>query len=541
MFHRTQLLLDQAHTFERAGQWQAAVDLCESIYSSSVRTGVIDDTLEVLLRLALLYSGRGDREIATEYYELVLQIGSSFDDHRKMARALNGLGILRQRAGDIDGAEASYLQARDQTELGKDRQTRGDVELNLGIIANIRGDLDHAVTRYKTALENYERVGNQQRLARVLNNIGMLYTDMLDYSEAEASLDRALCICGLIGDVQVEGIVLANKAELLLAKNDLEGARQCCDSAFEIAGRLGNTQLKADVLKSYGVIFRDTNKPHLAESHLRQAIQAARDFGYPMIEADAWRELSLVLRKQEQNKDALQALNNAHTLFTGLQAKHEQADIDKRFAQLEGDFLALVAMWGESIEAKDRYTSGHCMRVAAYACRMAEEAGLPEREITWFRMGAFLHDIGKVEVPEEILNKPGRLTEEERFIIERHTVVGDEMLASTEFPWEIRPMVRSHHERWDGRGYPDGLRGTEIPFTARILHIADVFDALTSTRSYRSPLSAEEAVKLMENDVGSFDPELFEVFKHLLPEVLPAESSAWYVREGEQRGGLNPA
>jgi putative nucleotidyltransferase with HDIG domain len=138
--------------------------------------------------------------------------------------------------------------------------------------------------------------------------------------------------------------------------------------------------------------------------------------------------------------------------------------------------------------------------------------GFSESDMVWFRMGAFLHDVGKTEVPEEILNKPGRLTDGERQIMERHTIVGDEMLSATEFPWDIRPMVRSHHERWDGRGYPDGLAAEGIPLSARVLHVADVFDALTSTRSYRQPLTAGEAFKLMEDDEGSFDPELLEIF-----------------------------
>ncbi len=515
MFHRTQLLLDQAHDFERSGQWQAAVDLCEDIFRSSWSDGHVGDLLEAVLRLALLYSSRGNREAASEYYGLAYEISLRVEDHGRIGRALNGKGILYQRAGDIDSAERAYIAARDHCERANDRQTRGDIELNLGIVANIRGELSEAVDYYKMALADYEKVGNQQRVARVLNNIGMLYTDMRLYTEADASLDRALSICGLIGDVQVEGIVLANKAELLILTERLDEARRCCDGAFEIASRLNNSQLRADILKSYGVIYRETDKLHLSESHLHQAIELASDLGFPLIEADAWRELALVLRGLKRNREALDALNRSHSLFVGLQAKHEQADIDKRFAQLEEDFLAIVAHWGESIEAKDRYTSGHCLRVADYACKIAERAGLPERELVWFRMGAFLHDVGKVEVPEEILNKPGRLTDEERQIVERHTVVGDEMLAATEFPWDIRPMVRSHHERWDGRGYPDGLKGEEIPFAARILHIADVFDALTSTRSYRNPLEPAQAVQLMDSDMGSFDPALFEMFREL--------------------------
>jgi HD-GYP domain-containing protein (c-di-GMP phosphodiesterase class II) len=133
-------------------------------------------------------------------------------------------------------------------------------------------------------------------------------------------------------------------------------------------------------------------------------------------------------------------------------------------------------------------------------------------------MGAFLHDVGKTEVPESILNKPGKLTEEERRAIELHPVTGDEMLSTIEFPWDIRPMVRWHHERWDGAGYPDRLVGEEIPLTARILRIADIFDALTTSRSYRRPLAAEDALKVMEEDTGSFDSKVFEVFRSLFQE-----------------------
>jgi putative nucleotidyltransferase with HDIG domain len=317
----------------------------------------------------------------------------------------------------------------------------------------------------------------------------------------------------------VEAIVLANRTELLLAMGDLSAARSTCDDAFEISSRIHDEALKADILKSYGIIYRGTNKLHLAESHFRQAMELASHLRRPLIEAEANRELALVLRQQDRNQDALAALNRAHALFTILQAKQEQADIDRRFRQLESDFLSLVAKWGESIEAKDRYTRGHCQRVAEYACLLAARAGFPERDMAWFRMGAFLHDVGKIEVPEEILNKPGRLTDEERRIMERHTIVGYETLASIEFPWDIRPMVRSHHERWDGRGYPDGLAAEAIPYSARILHIADVFDALTSTRSYRQPLEADEAFEVMLSDPGSFDPDLLALFSVLLPSL----------------------
>jgi putative nucleotidyltransferase with HDIG domain len=519
MFHRTQILLDRAEAFEKTGQWQSAIDVCERLFRHSWEAGRADDLIEALIRLGLLYVAQNDRELASEYFELVVDISRLTGDYQRGARGLNGLGVLKQRSGDIDGAEHLFRAAKKLATNVRDERTIGDIELNLGIIANIRGELDAALMHYSEALESYDRISNQHRAIRVLNNLGMLHTDMHNYSEAAITLEQALSKCREIGDVEVEGIVLTNRTELLLALGDLEGARASCDEAYEISSKLQDGQLKADALKSYGVIYRSTGKPNLAEAHLHQAITLAAELDFPLIEADANRELALVLRALNRNREALQALNRAHSLFTVLQAKQEQADIDKRFEQLESDFLSLVAKWGDSIEAKDLYTRGHCQRVADYACEIASKVGITGRELVWFRMGAFLHDVGKTEVPEQILNKPGRLTEDERLIVERHTVVGDEMLSTIEFPWDIRPMVRSHHERWDGNGYPDRLKEEAIPFSARILHIADVFDALTTNRSYRDPLSADEAIELMRSDLGSFDPELFAIFCEIIPRL----------------------
>jgi HD-GYP domain-containing protein (c-di-GMP phosphodiesterase class II) len=131
-------------------------------------------------------------------------------------------------------------------------------------------------------------------------------------------------------------------------------------------------------------------------------------------------------------------------------------------------------------------------------------------------MGALLHDVGKIVVPSSILNKPGRLTKEEWRIMKRHPQAGVDLLREIEFPWDIRPMVRHHHEFWNGGGYPDGLAGEEIPRSARILCLADVFDALTTSRSYRGGMSVERALSIMRADVGKlFDPALFSVFETL--------------------------
>jgi putative nucleotidyltransferase with HDIG domain len=131
-------------------------------------------------------------------------------------------------------------------------------------------------------------------------------------------------------------------------------------------------------------------------------------------------------------------------------------------------------------------------------------------------MGAYLHDLGKVRVPHEILNKPGKLTDEEFTIMKMHPVWGVELVAAIEFPWNIKPIIRSHHEKFDGTGYPDRLRGDEIPLSAQIICAVDVYDALTTTRSYRGAMTRDEAISRMDECSHWWRPDVYQSFLEVL-------------------------
>jgi response regulator RpfG family c-di-GMP phosphodiesterase len=177
-------------------------------------------------------------------------------------------------------------------------------------------------------------------------------------------------------------------------------------------------------------------------------------------------------------------------------------------------YIGIVATLIEAVEAKDRYNRGHSRRVADLAARFGRRLALPRREADVLETGAKLHDIGKIGIPEEILNKPGRLTEQEFDVIKAHPVIGEQILRPLEFLADARPIVRHHHERWDGRGYPDGLKGAEIPRPAAVLSICDAFDALTSDRPYRPGLPVKEALAILEQGAGSqWDPNLVRRFE----------------------------
>jgi diguanylate cyclase (GGDEF)-like protein/putative nucleotidyltransferase with HDIG domain len=185
--------------------------------------------------------------------------------------------------------------------------------------------------------------------------------------------------------------------------------------------------------------------------------------------------------------------------------------------------LATIEALARAIDAKDAMTQMHIRRVQVYAAGLARAAGLDEQAIQGVKTAALLHDIGKLAVPEHILSKPGPLTQEEFQKIRIHPQVGAEIIAAVPFPYPVAPLIMSHHERWDGRGYPHGLKGEDIPIGARVLTIVDYYDAVTTERPYHKALSPDSAVSLLRHEAGrALDPQLVPVFIDLLP-ALTAE------------------
>ncbi len=190
-------------------------------------------------------------------------------------------------------------------------------------------------------------------------------------------------------------------------------------------------------------------------------------------------------------------------------------------AQLADLYLATIKSLALAIDAKDQYTHQHILRVQRYAVATGEVMGLSGVDMEGLTTGALLHDIGKLGVPEYVLLKPGRLTDEEFAKIKQHPEIGAAILDPVEFPWPVLPVVKYHHEKWDGTGYPEGLKGEDIPLTARILAVADVYDALTSSRSYRSAWPHEKAIATIKKDSGThFDPKIVEAFLKVIDNVV---------------------
>jgi putative nucleotidyltransferase with HDIG domain len=196
-----------------------------------------------------------------------------------------------------------------------------------------------------------------------------------------------------------------------------------------------------------------------------------------------------------------------------------RTSVNERIAVMEKAHRETIEALAVAINAKDEVTHEHVLRVQIYAAGVARILGCTQAEIEALRAGALLHDIGKIAVPDFILNKPGKLTASEFEKMKTHTIVGGQILGRVEFPYPVVPVVRHHHERWDGRGYPDGLSGEDIPLTARILSVVDCFDAVREDRQYRKAMTREEALEFIMSGSGSmYDPRVVGTFITHLPE-----------------------
>ncbi len=464
----------------------------------------------------------GDLGGALDALAAALAIAEAGCDELGAAQALNSTAIVHFQRGDLDRAEELYAAARARAARVGKRDVIASTTLNLGIVANVRGDFPRALSHYQRALVEFRALKATRDVLVTLNCLGMVHADVGRWDAAEAAYTEALAVCEEVGDRDVLARLHSNLAEAWLARGDLARARAACAKAVAVCDGTEHGGPRGEVYKMLGIVARESGELGASDAHLAAAERFAVDRQDLLLLAEVAREQGDLYRRQGRNRDTLSALNRSHQLFRQLRAQRDIADVTRRMGRLEGEFVEVARRWGESIDAKDCYTQGHCQRVADLSCRIAEHAGaaygFDAQTMFWYRIGALLHDVGKLDVPAEVLNKPGKLSDAEWAMMRGHAEAGVALLGDIEFPWDIRPIVLSHHERWDGKGYPHGLAGEAIPLSARVLAVADVYDALTSVRSYKRAMTHDDALRILRQDAGTaFDPQVVAWFEAVAP------------------------
>ncbi|MEX2109185.1 MAG: HD domain-containing phosphohydrolase [Gemmatimonadaceae bacterium] len=494
---------------EREGHWH---DAC-ALYEQLVR----DPDAHPPTRLAALrwlgraYLELGNRTAALDVLEAAVAAADVTGSPPAVAQALNVVGIVYQMGGDLDQAAAMYEAARAKAESSGDGALIAMIDQNLGTVAIIRGDLRAALEAFRLSHLGYQALGMRNHEAQILNNIGLAYMELGQLPDAEAAYADAGRAFAQEGDHARQLDLAVNQVQLYITMRRFDEAAAACERLLAVSAD-ESRPWRGEVFRHVGVIAREHSDFQRAAEFLAKAEQYAVDSGDILLKADVAEQQAELYWAQKRHREMLQRLNDAHAFYSQLKAQHRVQAVERRNKALEARFLEMARQWGDSIESKDRYTQGHCERVAFFACVLADSAGFDSRALFWFRIGALLHDIGKIIVPTDVLNKPDKLTPEEWKLMKRHPEAGLELVADIDFPGDIRSIIRSHHERWDGSGYPDGLAGEAIPFSARILCVADVYDALTTTRSYRPALNHERAAQIMRDSPGQFDPKLLDTF-----------------------------
>jgi diguanylate cyclase (GGDEF)-like protein/putative nucleotidyltransferase with HDIG domain len=537
-------LIEAGQKAERSGHREEARAFFErALYRlSGESTG--SQAAALLRWIARTYVMDANTDAAMDCASAALAVAQACGDKVGEGHAINVQATIYWTHGDLDAAEGMFLSARTCALNAGEPALVAMTSQNLGTIANIRGDLPDALHHYDVALENYRTLNRPHEVCTALNNMGRLCTDMKRWSEAERAYAEAIRIANELGDASTRIGLEVNVAEMWLTRGNSDEAADALDDATQLTATTGDTVWIGHLAKLRGILYRGTGAAQDAERHLTEAAELAETRQDSLLLAEVLRERAELYRGQGRNREALQNLNRAHRLFTQFRAKRELANVDQSVSRLEDDFINVVEKWGESIEAKDRYTQGHCVRVADLSCAIAAAFGIEGQSLFWFRVGAMLHDVGKLVVPSEVLNKPGKLDEAEWEVMRSHTTAGVDMLAGIDFPWDVRPLIESHHERWDGKGYPHGLSGESIPLSARILAVADVYDALTSLRSYKAAMSHETAMGIMRRDSGTaFDPGVFAKFEEIVRDGTTPVATLDFAQivardEGERRMSL---
>jgi diguanylate cyclase (GGDEF)-like protein/putative nucleotidyltransferase with HDIG domain len=513
----TSELLEQARAAEERGRVDLARELYDRVLQRVQSPDDAPNAHAALLASARLATAAGETTIALDILEAALASATARGADADCASA----SVLRSRAlwasGDLGGAEGEATRARDWARRAGEYREAAQCLRTLGALAVARGSLDDGIALYESCLTELRALGQALDLAATLTSLAELYDDARRWDRSDAAFDEAVSVASALGEPAVVLDAQLRHAELFARRGDVDQAQVRCERALDTARRIRDPRATAAAARVAAMIARERGDLAGAEERLSAAEAALRDRDDPALGAEIAAERAELYHRQDRHRETIIALNRAYRALSQLKGAGGVADVARRTRRLEAQFIDVVRRWGQSIEAKDLNTHGHCERVADLACAIAAHMGIAGSTVFWYRVGALLHDIGKLVIPAEVLNKPDRLTEDEWALVRRHPSAGAEMLAAVDFPWDVRPIVESHHECWDGSGYPHGLAGERIPLAARIVCVADVYDVLTSDRSFKRALSHDEALEVMRRDVGrQFDPAVFRAFEEVV-------------------------
>jgi len=517
-------IFSRAEQMSLAGNLGEAIKLYRTIIRKSRKEHLYNAKATSMRRLGNLFARKGEAKRAMSYYRRSLTIFQNQSDTAGCARAYNGIGTQYFNTGNWKKVKEYYNLAVEAARQTDDLGLLANIYNNLGAMSNILGDWTMAISYYEEAIKICKSTDDPRGLSRAYNNLGQTYRDKGDWEKAGQHYEESIQISEKTGDVSLKSSSSLNYLHVLIQLSRFDEAREKCDEVFELLTGTEEETKISETMMMYGMIYTRMGKWALAEKHLLDSVKINENHNNLLGKAECFREMAFLYSEWGKNKQALEYLGKSFNAFKSLRAVRYLQDVDRKIAELEEFTFNIIRNMGAEVESKDTYTFGHSQRVAHYSVELAKRMHLEENLIKGIMVAAYLHDLGKVKVSEDILLKEKKLSPEEYYTIQMHPIWGVEILKDIEFPWEVKSLIRYHQERWDGSGYPDGLSNEEIPLGARVIAVADFFDALTTHRPYRTAYSVKQSIKIMKKELGtSLDPRIVRKFIRIVNEKLPAD------------------
>lgn len=509
---------EKGKAYSAKGRYGDAIEEYQKILKFCRDTRYLSVKAETFTQIGQLLAKQGDFDRALGYVQRAIGANRRLKNDKGTCKALRNLGVIYLELGEFEEAEVNYTQAIAIARKIGDDILYADLVNNLGAIMNMKGNWEKALKYYADSLKIYEENEQVRKSAYTKNNLGITYIELGRNSIAFDYFTEAYEIATSIKDSSLSLIVDINLADLYLKKGDLTNAKVHCQKADEYLSesQLINGHL-VEVKRIAGKIAQHEQEHEIALEFFNEALNISRDIGMRYLEAEVLLERGNLLGVLQKHFDALADLEASYHIYAQLKAEGRREQTEKVIYSIEELYLEIFDAMAKEVDRKDKYTKGHSDRVASLALLLARELDLPTNSLKTIVAAALLHDIGKINITDDVLKKAGRLSNEEFHHIMKHPEFGVELLRAKEFPWDLKPLILHHHEKIDGNGYPLGLKGDDIPFGARVICVADVFDALTSDRVYRKAFDTERALGIMRQESGTtFDPTIFTIFEKMI-------------------------
>lgn len=517
---RFELHQEKGKAFSAQGKYDEAIGEFQKLLKYCRDTSQLDIKAETFTQIGQLLAKQGDFDRALGYVQRSIGANRRLKNDRGTCKALRNLGVIYLELGEFEEAEVNYGQAIELAEKIGDDILYADLVNNLGAIMNMKGNREKALKLYSESLRIYEANNQVRKSAYTKNNIAIAHLEQGKDDEAFEYFKEANDIAKSINDASLTLIVNINLADLFLKKGDLTNAKIHCQNADAYLQETGlvNSHL-VEVKRIAGKIAFHEEEFEVSMQFFETALEISRDMGTRFLEAEVLLERGKLQRVMQNHFEALNDLESSYQIYANIKAEGKREQTEQVINSIEKLYLEIFDSMAKEVDLKDKYTKGHSDRVASLALLLARELGLPTNMLKTIAAAALLHDIGKINIKDEVLKKAGKLTKEEYLHIMKHPELSVELLRAKELPWDIKPYILHHHEKLDGTGYPLGLKGEDIPLGARIICVVDVFDALTSDRVYRSAHDVDTALEIMNKENGTtFDPVILKCFESLISE-----------------------